>query len=324
VCIDVSIIIVNWNTHEITQGCLESVYEQTENIRFEVIVVDNASSDGSVEMVQTLFPQVALIKNKENRGFAAANNQGMTIAKGRYILLLNSDTLILDNAIEKSISFADAHPETAIVGCRVLNPDRTLQPTCGMFPSLLNQLLFCTYLYKLFPKSKFFGRAKMSWWDRDDVREVEVVSGCFMLIRRKAIKETGMFDEQFFMYSEENDLCYRMRKAGWRNMFTPQAQIIHLGGSSAVLYSQKRAVIKDSSTIKMMFKHWPLWQARLGILCMVIFYASRLLGVGIYYFLRPKEQIRKLLANHIAGLKGVLGYRHYLETLHEFSRTKET
>jgi len=229
----VSIIIINWNTCDILSDCLVSVYEQTQSISFEVIVIDNASTDGSTEMVKKEFPQVILIQNKENKGFAAANNQGIAQAKGRYILLLNSDTIILDNAIEKSVRFADAHPEAAVVGCRVLNTDRTLQPTCFMSPSILNLLLSSSYLYKCFPQSRFFGRERMTWWGRDTIREVDVVTGCFMLVRREAVEQVGMMDEQFFMYGEETDWCYRMKQAGWRIMFAPEGEIIHLGGASS-------------------------------------------------------------------------------------------
>ncbi len=231
--LDVSIIIVNWNTRDILRDCLRSVYNQTHNIKFEVIVVDNASADGSAEMVKSEFPQVILIKNQENRGFAAANNQGMKIAKGRYILLLNSDTVVLDGAIQKTVAFADQHSETAVVGCKVLNPDKTLQPTCFMFPSILNLFLSSTYLYKLFPKSRFFGRERMTWWDRNDVREVAVVTGCFMLVRREAIEKIGLMDESYFMYAEETDWCYRFLKNGWKTLFFPNANIIHLGGQSS-------------------------------------------------------------------------------------------
>ena len=230
---DVSVIIVNWNTAQVTCDCLRSVYEQTRGVSYEVIVVDNASSDDSVEVIKRDYPQVILIENNENRGFAAANNQGMVIAKGRYVLLLNSDTIILDNAIAKTLEFAKNLPDAAVVGCKVLNPDRTLQPTCFMFPSVLNMLLSTTYLYKIFPNSKFFGRERMSWWDRSDVREVEVVTGCFMLVRREAMKQVGMMDERFFMYGEETDWCYRLKQEGWNVMFTPDAQIIHLGGASS-------------------------------------------------------------------------------------------
>ena len=151
---DVSIIIVSWNTKDILYDCIKSISSQTWDIDYETIVVDNASTDGSAEMVRKNFPSVILIENSENCGFDAANNQGMTIAKGRYVLLLNSDTIILDNAVSKTVAFADANADAAVVGCRVLNPDRSLQPTCFMFPSVLNMILSSSYLYKIFPENK--------------------------------------------------------------------------------------------------------------------------------------------------------------------------
>lgn len=230
---DVSIVIVNWNTRDILRNCLRSIYEQAGEVNFEVVVIDNGSTDGSVQMVKNDFQQVILIENSRNRGFAAANNQGMKISRGRYVLLLNSDTLVLEQAVAKMVYFADKHPEAAVFGCRILNPDRTLQRTCFMFPSIINLLLSSTYLYKLFPRNRFFGRERMTWWDRQDMKEVDVVTGCFMLVRRKAIEQVGMMDEQFFMYGEETDWCYQFHKAGWKVMFTPEAEIIHLGGVSS-------------------------------------------------------------------------------------------
>jgi hypothetical protein len=230
--LDVSTVIINWNTRDVLRDCLASVYANTKNIAFEVIVVDNASSDGSVDMVRSEFLQVELIVNVENRGFAAANNQAIAVAKGRYVLLLNSDTVILDGALDKMVAFADSHPEAGIVTCRVLNGDRKLQPTCFMFPSVLNMFLWAAYLSRLFPTSRFFGRERMTWWNRDDVREVDVATGCFMLVRCIAIEKVGLLDERFFMYGEETDWCYRFGKTGWKILFTPDAEIVHLGGAS--------------------------------------------------------------------------------------------
>lgn len=230
---DISIIIANWNTCEILRNCLASIYASTRDLECEVIVIDNASSDSSVDMVKSEYPQVGIIANSENRGFAAANNQGMAIAKGRYVLLLNSDTIVLDGAIDKVVAFAEGHPKAGITGCRVLNEDKTLQLSCFMFPSILNMTLWITYLFKLFPRSRFFGRERMTWWSRDDVREVDVVTGCFMLVRCEALVQVGSMDERFFMYFEETDWCYRFKQAGWKTMFTPCGEIIHLGGFSS-------------------------------------------------------------------------------------------
>jgi GT2 family glycosyltransferase len=273
---EVSVVVVNWNTQDILRDCLRSIYEQCGEIDLEVIVIDNASTDGSVEMVKKDFPQVTLIENSKNRGFAAANNQGIDISKGRYVLLLNSDTVVLDNAIAKTAAFADSHPEAAVVGCRVLNPDRTLQPTCFMFPSILNMLLSSTYLYKLFPKNKFFGRERMTWWNRNDIREVDVVTGCFMLVRQDAIKKVGSMDEQFFMYGEETDWCYRFKQAGWKILFAPCAEIIHLGGQSAQKRATTMVVQLRKSILQFMKKHHGPLIYRIVCLLTVIFLAVRL------------------------------------------------
>jgi len=279
--VDLSIIIVNWNTRDILWDCLKSVFDQTQDITFEVIVVDNASSDNSVKMVKSEFPQVVLVENKENRGFAAANNQGMQIAKGRYVLLLNSDTIVLDGAIQKTLVFADQHPEAAVVGCRVLNPDKSLQPTCFMVPSLLNLFLSSSYLYKLFPRSRFWGRERMTWWDRDDVREVEVVTGCFMLVRKDAISQVGMMDESFFMYAEETDWCYRFKKAGWNLLFTPDAQIVHLGGQSSKKVRSDMILQARAGILYFIKKHYSYVKY---ILCCILFSLHAFLRVPYWLF----------------------------------------
>ena len=302
--LDVSIIIVSWNTRDILRDCLESVYKQSENIEFEVIVVDNDSADGSAETVKKDFPQVILVENSENRGFAAANNQGMAVAAGRYFLLLNSDTIILDNAISKVVSFADNHLEAAVVGCRVLNPDKTLQPTCFMFPSLLNMILSSTYLYKLFPRSKFFGRESMTWWNRDDTREVDVVTGCFMLVRREAIEQVGLMDERFFMYGEETDWCYRFKKAGWKVVFAPVGEIIHLGGQSTLQERSDMIVQLRLSILKFLRKH----HSRLayGIACFltVLFFAIRV-PFWTFLSLLSQEKRKQSVIKTRAYLSGI-------------------
>lgn len=272
---DVSIVIVNWNTRDILRDCLASVYSATKGISFEIIVVDNASTDGSTEMLKKDFAQVILIKNPKNIGFAAANNQGIRIAKGRYVLLLNSDTVVLDQAVAKVVSFADDNPDAAVVGCRVINSDGTLQRTCFMFPSVLNMLLSSTYLYKLFPKSKFFGRERMTWWDRDDVREVDVVTGCFMLVRREAIEQVGGMDEQFFMYAEETDWCYRFKQAGWKVMFAPAAEITHFGGESTAKMASDMRLQLHASILSFIAKHHSKGVYVLACILTGVFFALR-------------------------------------------------
>ena len=229
---DVSIIIVGWNGSDLVQSCLRSVYEQTKGVTFEVVYVDNASEERNVEMVTTEFPAVRVLRNEKNLGFTRGSNQGIEASEGRYVLLLNSDTIVLDNAIAKMVEFADAHPEAGVVGCKVFHPDGSLQRTCFMYPSILNMCLSSTYLYKFFRRSRFFGREMMTWWDFDDVRQVQAVCGCCSLVRREAIGQVGLMNEMYFFYGDESDWCYRFEKAGWKNMFMPHAKIIHYGGAT--------------------------------------------------------------------------------------------
>jgi GT2 family glycosyltransferase len=308
---DVSVIIVNWNTCDLLRQCLQSVRDHTLGSRFETIVIDNASTDKSVAMVRAEFPEVVLIENTENCGFAAANNQGIVVAKGRYVLLLNSDTIVLDRAIDKTIAFADRHSDSAAVGCRVLNTDLTLQPTCFMFPSVLNWFLFSSYLYRIFPKSRFFGREQMTWWQRDNAREVDVVTGCYMLLRKSAIDDVGKLDEQFFMYAEETDWCLRFRAKGWKNRFTPDAEIIHLGGASATKWGATRAKMTNRSFVRYMFKHWPKSHAVLGVWLIALFYSTRLIGLLPARLLRPSEANQKIFDNHWLGLKDIIAYKRH-------------
>jgi GT2 family glycosyltransferase len=183
-------------------------------------------------MVRQQFPQVIIIENPDNKGFIRANNQAIEIARGRYVLLLNSDTLILDNAITKVVAFADQHPDAAVVGCRVLNPDHTLQGNCFRFYSTLNQLFDSLFLSRAFPKSRLFGRKTYGGWQYDEAREVDVVVGCFSLVRAEAISQVGMMDETFFVYGDDIDWCWRFVKAGWKVWFTPVGEIIHYGGQT--------------------------------------------------------------------------------------------
>ncbi|MDI6449688.1 glycosyltransferase family 2 protein [Anaerobaca lacustris] len=306
--LDSSIVIVSWNTRDILRDCLRSIDENAGSVRREIIVVDNASADGSVAMVRQEFPHVRLMENAENRGFAAANNQGIAVARGRYVLLLNSDTIVLDGAIAGTVAFADAHRDAAVVGCRVLNADRTLQPTCFMFPSVLNMLLSSTYLYKLWPQSRLLGRERMTWWRRDDVREVDVVTGCFMLVRSEAIGQVGVMDERFFMYGEETDWCYRFKRAGWKVLFTPAAEIIHLGGQSSRRVPVEMTVQLRLSILRFIRKHHGRAYHKLACLLVVVFFVVRLpVWLAVYAVSRGRrERAGAKLRAYLAGTRRVV------------------
>jgi GT2 family glycosyltransferase len=230
--LDVSVVIVSWNTRDILRGCIRSIFEQTREASFEVFVIDNNSHDGSVEMVRAEFPEVKLIANAENRGFAAGCNQGMRAASARFTLLLNPDTIILDDAISRCVKYADLHPDVGVVGCQVFDDENRISPTGFSFPSPLTEFLALSGLSRAFPRSRLFGRPELSWWDRKTEQDVDVVTGMFMLVRRGAIAEVGLMDESYFVYSEEADWCYRFARAGWRRVFIPSARIVHLDGGA--------------------------------------------------------------------------------------------
>ncbi|HUV03880.1 MAG TPA: glycosyltransferase family 2 protein [Armatimonadota bacterium] len=233
---DLSIAIASWNTRDLLDRCLESVYAASAGLAFETIVVDNASDDGSAEMVASKYPDVKLIQNKLNLGFAAACNLAFKHSVGRYFLLLNSDTVVLDGALRAMVGFMHSHPDAGAAGCRLLNPDGSLQRSCSRFPSLMTEFFDALYLSKLFPTSRLFGSYSMSYWDFDEVREVDFAGGSCLIVRREAVEEVGLLDESFFMYVEEADWCYRMWENGWKVYYFPDARVIHLGGESARRY----------------------------------------------------------------------------------------
>lgn len=251
---DLSIVIVNWNTREMLRDCLQSVFDGLGGLEVEVFVVDNASEDGSQEMVRTCFPDVSLICNTENRGFAAANNQALLFANGRHVLLLNSDTLVHGDVLAASCGYLDQRPEVGVMGCRVLNTDGSLQITGSGFPSLFNLFLMTTGLWKL-KSVPLFDRYQMLSWDRRSEREVAVVSGCYMMVRGSAMEEVGLLDEDFFFYGEETDWCRRFANAGWKLVLAPVGEITHFGGGSVKKLNHKRDVMLTQGTIRLHRKH---------------------------------------------------------------------
>jgi len=232
--IDVSIVVVNWNTVSHLRNCLESIFSEMQSLSFEVIVVDNGSEDDSVNMVGGEFAQVKLIENRDNNGYAAGCNQGIEAAAGRYVLLLNSDIVICDNAIEKAVAYADRNSDASIVGCQVREDSDKVRMTSFRFPSLFFVVCRVAHLDRLLPQNRIFGGERMLWWDRTTEREVDVISGMFMLVRREAIRDVGVMDEDYFLYYEETDWCYRFAKRGWKLLFWPGTYVLHVhaGGQS--------------------------------------------------------------------------------------------
>lgn len=253
--IDVSVITVTFNSIRVSRECLRRLHDVTKGVRFEVFVVDNASSDGGSEQIRREFPSVEIIQNSDNEGFAKANNQAIARARGRYILLLNPDVFLLEDSISRVFAFAEEHPRAAVVGCRTTGPDGRLHTTGFQPPGITNLCISLFGLQRIFPRNRFFGRERITWWDQRDARQVPVIGGWFMFVRKAAVDEVGPLDERFFMYAEEVDWCVRFRQAGWHVWFTPNTTVQHLGGGSTVAsaFEQRRAVAR--SVVLFMKKH---------------------------------------------------------------------
>jgi N-acetylglucosaminyl-diphospho-decaprenol L-rhamnosyltransferase len=261
-CHDVSIIIVNWNTRELLRPCLTSIVQNTVPIRGEIIVVDNASRDGSTEMVAQQFPAVHLVANTRNVGFAAANNQGLGRASGRYLLLLNSDTIVLPGAIEEMVRYMDAHPQVGALGPRLLNEDRSAQLSVYPFPHLVRDALVFLEV-KNWP---LVGTLARWYGDRRNARlsaqtgDVDWVMGACLMLRREALDKVGLLDDGFFFGTEEIDLCYRLRQRGWSVAFLATAAIVHLGGQSWSTISATRLIWFYTARLRYYRLHHPRWE----------------------------------------------------------------
>ncbi len=230
---DLSIIIVNYNVKEFLQNLLNSIDKASSNISKEIIVIDNASDDGSVDIIKEKFPSVRLIENKINVGFGRANNQGLEISKGKFILFINPDCIVSEDTLDNMVSFFESHPECGLAGCKILNSDGTLQLACRRsFPGPWTSFTKVTGLSNLFSKNRIFARYNLTFLDENKTYEVDAVSGSFMMVRNEAYEKVGGFDEQFFMYGEDLDLCYRVQKAGYKVYYVHNTQIIHYKGES--------------------------------------------------------------------------------------------
>ena len=234
---DLSIVIVSYNTRGLLKECLDSI-RGTSGVSYEIVVVDNASADGSAGMVKEYYPDIRLIENDRNVGFAAANNQGIRESRGRYILLLNSDTRVTLESLAQTARFAESTPDAGVVGCRVLNGDGSLQYSCFHFPSLATEAAYFTKNIVIGGWDPFIWYRNMSYWDYGTARRVDCVSGCFFWVRREVFDRIGLLDESFFMYYEEAEFCRRMRiKTRYRTYFSPAASITHLGAQSSPVNS---------------------------------------------------------------------------------------
>ena len=227
---DVTVIVINYNTAHLLDQLFAALKAARNGLRYQVVVVDNASRDQSVQILHTQYPCVELIENKENIGFARANNQALARASGRYVLLLNTDAFVSSDTLSKTVEYMETHPGCGVLGVKLVGRDGSLQPSCRYFPTPWNVFLASTGLKWLFPGAHLVD--DMSW-DHASVRECDWVPGCYYLVRREVIERVGLFDPRYFLYFEEVDHCHAVRRAGWSVVYYPFTQVVHLGGESA-------------------------------------------------------------------------------------------
>jgi len=255
--VELSIVIVNWNTRDLLVQCLESVYAHSPDGEFEVFVVDNASTDGSAQMVRERFPQVQLIENSENVGFARANNQVITLAKGRYVLLLNSDAIVLPGAISAMVMFMKQHARIGVLGPALLDEEENVQPSWAKFPTIWSELRGVHHR----DREPFLDPTQSG--QPVEAYQVDWMAGACLLVRKEAIEQVGLMDERFFLYSEETDWCWRIKAAGWHNVYYPQARVMHFEGSSSAQDLSRTYFFLYHSKILYMHKHFGVWRAAL-------------------------------------------------------------
>ena len=268
-----SVVFLSYNTRDLTRQALSTVLAAAEGLEAEVFVVDNASADGSADMVAEEFPQVKLIRNAANVGFSAGNNVALRQVTGEYALLINTDTIVRRDALRTMVEFMDAHPEAGACGCKILDPDGTLQLDSRRgFPTPLAAFCKMSGLSRLFPKHPLIAHYHMTYLDPEQTAEVEVLSGSCMMVRKAAMDEVGLLDEDYFMYGEDIDWCYRFHQAGWKIYYVPTTEIIHFRGESGrgtplkILYRKSQAMsIFVNKHMARRYRFFPLWLLQVGI-----------------------------------------------------------
>jgi N-acetylglucosaminyl-diphospho-decaprenol L-rhamnosyltransferase len=261
--------------------------------RSEVIVVDNASSDGSADMVCQEFPSVQLIASQVNRGFTGGNNLGLEQSRGRYVLLLNPDTEVIGDALAQMIKYMEEHPSTGVLGPRLLYPDGRVQPSRRRFPTLATAFLESTLLQQWWPENETLRRYYIADVPDDAVQEVDWLVGACLLLRRKTLEQVGPFDEGFFMYFEELDWCHRCRAQGWKVVYLPTAQIIHHEGSSSGQVIATRHLHFQRSKLYYVRKYMGVWQAEALRLFLLATHACQWLEEGVKWLIGHKRPLRR-------------------------------
>ncbi len=321
-----SIIIVSYNTGDLLRKCLEAVSHSIENIETDVFVVDNNSHDDSVQIVKKEFPEYCLIRNARNSGFAAANNNAIKRSHSHYVLLLNSDAFLNEDALVKTIDYMEHNRECGVLGVQLLNKDGSFQPSARQFPSSYYKIKALSGISAKFPQSKLLGGPTYSWWDHKSVKEVDWVPGAFFLINSQLIDDIGMLDDRYFLYYEETDFCLRAKKAGWKTVYYPYASVLHLCGESSktkgemMSESGKQLInIRIESEQKYYWKNYGLSKMLIdsfseillsGLICLKnVFFWKRKKKTVIYNYTIIKLQMSSLLNRRYKRLTPV-GLHH--------------
>lgn len=288
---DLSIIIVNWNSKDYLQKCIRSVIDSIHDIDYEIVVIDSGSFDGCDEMLRSNYPHVQFIQSEKNLGFARANNAAFLKSTGKAVLFLNPDTEVIDSAVNIMFDSLQRLSKVGAVGCKLLNADRTVQTSCiQSFPTILNQILDSEFLRKLWPKSSLWGNAPLAGTEHKPVA-VEAISGACVMIKRSVFKQVGLFSEDYFMYTEDIDLCYKTRLAGYENYYIPDGGVIHFGGGS----SQKKQ--SDFSVVIMRESIWRFLKKTRGHIYGVGYRAATLISamgrMAILIIILPLNIVRQ-------------------------------
>jgi len=293
---DLTVIVVSWNVRDLLRRCLASLSASpsaaSPRIEIEIIVVDNASADGSADMVRAEFPQVRLIANDENRGFTAANNQGLAASQGRHLLLLNPDTEIVGDALATMVGYMDAHPRIGALGPQLRYPDGRLQPSRRRFPTFATALVESTVIQQWWPDNRLLQRYYMADTPDDAVQPADWLVGACLLVRRQAYEQIGGLDEGFFMYSEELDWCKRLKDAGWEVVYLPTATIIHHEGKSSEQVAPARHIYFQSSKVRYFRLHHGPLQAEVLRYFLLTTYVYQMLREGFKWLLGHKRPLR--------------------------------
>ncbi len=320
--VDLSVIIVSWHVRDLLRRCLQSVVTGAQlspeedayrigDWEVEILVVDNASTDGSPEMVRDEFPHVHLVANNENRGFTAANNQGLTLSRGRYLLLLNPDAEIVGDALTTMLDYAEANKDVGALGPRLLNPDGSTQSSRRRFPTFGTALVESTLVQEWWQDNQILRRYYMADTADDAVQRVDWVVGACLLVRRQAFEQVGGLDEEFFMYSEELDWCRRIKAAGWGIVYLPTAAIIHHEGKSSEQVVPARHIYFQSSKVRYFRKHHGAFQAEALRWFLLLTYAYQVAREALKWLIGHKrslraERVRAYVQVLRSGLRGKL------------------